>query len=126
MRLYAYRGALPRKIQTGHSCFGEIIKHKHLAFEKRSRRAPGNAMNALIGFGSSFLYDYIAAAINNTSLDIRIGYLHSTNRRAESPIPETADDHKPHTFDFRERIENEAYNHHHQTEGKADHAVCAF
>lgn len=78
-----------------YSCFDEIIKNPNFAFEKRTRRPPKNELNAMISFGNTFLYNYIATAINKTSLDIRIAYLHATNRRRESLDLDIADVYKP-------------------------------
>ncbi|MBR2099724.1 MAG: CRISPR-associated endonuclease Cas1, partial [Eubacterium sp.] len=77
------------------SCFDEIIRNPEFEFKKRTRRPPKNAVNAMLSFGNTFLYNHIATEINMTPLDIRIAYLHSTNKRRESLNLDIADVYKP-------------------------------
>lgn len=67
-----------------YQCFDLFVQGSGFIFEKRSRRPPGNPMNAMISFGNTVLYSYIAMEINKTALDVRVGFLHATNRRMES------------------------------------------
>lgn len=76
-------------------CWDEIINQNDFIFDKRTRRPPRNALNALISFGNVFLYRKIAVEIYKSSLDIRIGILHSTNRRSESLNLDIAELFKP-------------------------------
>ena len=60
--------------------FNDIIKNQfHLSV--RSRRPPLDNINALISFGNSLMYTTVLGEIYQTTLDPRIGYLHSTNER---------------------------------------------
>ena len=43
-----------------------------------------NEVNSMISFGNVVLYNYIATEIYKSPLDIRVGFLHATNRREES------------------------------------------
>lgn len=78
-----------------YSCFNEFIKDSRYIFTKRTKRPPMDELNSLISFGNTFLYNYIAMEINKTPLDIRIGFLHATNKRRESLNLDIADIFKP-------------------------------
>lgn len=67
-----------------YDCFNEILPADDFLFSKRSRRPPEDPLNSLISFGNAVLYRRVAKEIYMSRLDIRIGYLHSTNRRYES------------------------------------------
>ena len=67
-----------------YSCFDAFIQNPYFHFGVRSKRPPLNAVNAMISFGNTVLYNYIATELYRSSLDIRIGFLHATNRREES------------------------------------------
>lgn len=81
--------------KTYFGCFDEFLSNPWFRFEKRTRRPPKNEVNAMLSFGNTFLCNYIATAINKTSLDIRIAYLHSTTSRMESLNLDIADIFKP-------------------------------
>lgn len=78
-----------------YSCFDLFIRNNDFEFEKRSKRPPMNEFNAMLSFGNTFLYNYIAMEINKTPLDIRIGCVHSATRRMESLNLDFADMFKP-------------------------------
>lgn len=63
-----------------YALFDQIIKNKNFIYDKRSRRPPRNAVNSIISFGNTLLYNYMATAINKRFLDIRISYLHSAKK----------------------------------------------
>lgn len=84
-----------RARQLYYSMFHEIIDNPAFAFTKRTRRPPRDPLNALISFGNVFLYNRIATEIQKTSLDIRIGFVHATNRRNQSLNLDIADLFKP-------------------------------
>lgn len=65
-------------------CYDSFVEGTGFVFEKRSRRPPRNPMNAMISFGNTVLYSYIATEICKTALDVRVGFLHATNERMES------------------------------------------
>jgi CRISP-associated protein Cas1 len=67
--------------QEYYGSFNEIIDNKDFIFNKRSKRPPGDHINALISFANSMIYTYVLSEIYHTHLDPRIGYLHSTNSR---------------------------------------------
>lgn len=78
-----------------YSCFDEIIQNKDFVFEKRTKRPPLNALNAMISFGNSLCYTMILSEIYKTHLDPRIGYLHATNFRRFSLNLDVAEIFKP-------------------------------
>lgn len=78
-----------------YSCFDTFVDGSDFRFEKRSRRPPENEFNAMISFGNTLLYNYIATEINKTPLDVRAGFLHSTNKRSESLNLDIAELFKP-------------------------------
>lgn len=84
-----------RTRQNYYQSFRFIIREPGFAFEKRSRRPPADAINALISFGNTLLYQRMANEINHTSLDIRFGFLHAAGRRAESLNLDLAELFKP-------------------------------
>lgn len=77
------------------SCINQIIKNDSFTFLKRTKRPPMDPINSLISFGNCVLYNHIANEIHKTALDIKIGYLHSTNRRAETLNLDIAEIYKP-------------------------------
>lgn len=77
------------------SCFNDMLPSDDFFFSKRTRRPPEDALNALISFGNTVLYNYISNEIRKTSLNVKIGFLHSTNRRAESLNLDIAEIFKP-------------------------------
>jgi len=84
-----------RARQLYYSLFHEIIDDPAFRFTKRTRRPPKDPLNALISFGNVFLYNRIATENQKTSLDIRIGFVHATNRRSQSLNLDIADLFKP-------------------------------
>ncbi len=79
-----------------YGCFDFIISQESFVFDQRQRRPPGNEVNALMSFGYTVLYNLLAHKINRSPLDIRIGYLHSTNGfRKESLNLDLAEIFKP-------------------------------
>lgn len=67
-----------------YSSYNIIIKNNEFHFTKRTRRPPQDALNAMISFGNTIIYQKIASEIYKTKLDIRISYLHSATRRYEN------------------------------------------
>ena len=78
-----------------YSCYESFIKNEDFTFVKRTRRPPMNEVNAMLSFGNTVLYNYLATAITKTSLDIRTGFLHATNNRTESLNLDLAEIFKP-------------------------------
>lgn len=78
-----------------YACYDAFIQNKVFSFGARSRRPPLNAVNSLLSFGNVVLYNYVATQIHKSALDIRIGFLHATNRRAESLNLDVAEIFKP-------------------------------
>lgn len=67
-----------------YSCINYIINSDSFDFKNRNRRPPLDPINALISYGNTILYSYVAKKIYKSKLDIRIGFLHATNKRRES------------------------------------------
>lgn len=79
--LMAYEGQI--RINY-YNCFNEIISNEAFFFHGRKKRPPKDPINALISFGNTLLYRFVAKEIYKSRLCIKIGYLHSTNKRVES------------------------------------------
>ncbi len=84
-----------RNRQQYFACFNEIIRQEDFKFIKRTKRPPRDALNSLISFGNTCLYQRIATEIYKRQLDIRIGFLHATNRRQQSLNLDIAEIFKP-------------------------------
>ena len=78
-----------------YGCFDSFLSGTDFHFDTRTRRPPQNEVNAMLGFGNVLLYNLIASEINKTPLDVRIGFLHATNRRPESLNLDVAESYKP-------------------------------
>ncbi len=81
--------------QKYYHCFNRIINNKDFMFATRSKRPPKDAINAMISFGNTILYQRFAALIYQSSLDIRFGILHNSYYRHESLNLDLADLFKP-------------------------------
>ncbi|EFQ22708.1 CRISPR-associated protein, Cas1 family [Aminomonas paucivorans DSM 12260] len=64
-----------------YGAFDAIVEDDRFLFESRTRRPPGNRMNALISFCNTLCYVSVLSQIYRTHLDPRIAYLHETNFR---------------------------------------------
>ncbi|SHH08568.1 CRISPR-associated protein, Cas1 family [Thermosyntropha lipolytica DSM 11003] len=64
-------------------------------FQGRSKRPPGNALNALISFGNALLYTAILKEIHRTALNPTISYLHEPSERRYSLALDIAEIFKP-------------------------------
>ena len=84
-----------RARQKYYAAFNDIIAVEEFAFVNRTRRPPRDALNAMLSFGNVLLYNLILQAIWRTTLDPRIGIVHSTNRRSASLNLDFADVFKP-------------------------------
>ena len=78
-----------------YGAFDLILKQEAFSFGRRSRRPPGNRLNALISFGNSMMYVAVLSEIYRTHLDPRIGFLHTTNFRRFSLNLDVAEVFKP-------------------------------
>jgi len=78
-----------------YACFNDIMDDADFEYIKRTRRPPKDAINALISFGNTILYQRIATEIHKTNLDIRIGFLHAASFRRESLNLDIAELFKP-------------------------------
>ncbi len=81
--------------QKYYRCFNIIMSGDSFRFNKRTRRPPQDALNAMISYGNTLLYTRFANLIYQSSLDIRIGILHNSVFRAESLNLDLADLFKP-------------------------------
>jgi CRISPR-associated protein Cas1 len=78
-----------------YEAFDYIINDPYFIFEKRTRRPPLNAINALISFGNSICYTTVLSEIYKTYLDPRIGFLHTSNFRRFTLNLDVAEIFKP-------------------------------
>ena len=81
--------------QLYYQCYDSFIRTEGFVFEKRSRRPPLNEVNAMISFGNTMLYNLLATEISKTPLDVRVGFLHATNRRQQSLNLDVAEIFRP-------------------------------
>ncbi len=84
-----------RARQKYYSSFNMILNDTDFSFEKRTKRPPRDALNSLISFGNTVLYNQFLQIIWKTSLDPRIGVIHAANRRSHSLNLDFADVFKP-------------------------------
>lgn len=84
-----------RSRQNYYQAFNYIILNDEFHFKQRTKRPPKDPLNAMISFGNVYLYNRLSTEIRKTSMDIKIGFLHSTNRRAESLNLDIAEIFKP-------------------------------
>lgn len=84
-----------RARQAYYKLFAALMASSDFAFDKRTKRPPRDAINALISFGNTVLYNRIASEIHKSRLDIRVGYLHSTTSRRQSLNLDLAEIYKP-------------------------------
>lgn len=82
-----------------YGCFDSFIGIEGFSFERRTRRPPQNEINAMISFGNTVLYNLLATELNKSPLDVRVGFLHATNRRTESLNLDIAEIFKPLVID---------------------------
>ncbi len=75
--------------------FNEITEDEAFRFTTRTKRPPKDVLNAMISFGNVYMYNRVATEINKTSLDIKVGFVHSTNTRNQSLNLDIADIFKP-------------------------------
>ena len=75
--------------------FNKIINRKEFEFTKRVKRPPKDCINALISFINTLLYNELILIIYKTTLDGRIGIIHSTTRRSFTLNLDIADLFKP-------------------------------
>jgi len=61
------------------SVFGQCINNPNFIFYARSRRPPGNAVNALLSFGYQILWNHLLSLIELQNLDPYYGCLHQNN-----------------------------------------------
>lgn len=75
--------------------FNEILHNEEFYFYRRSKQPPLDAINALISFGNTLLYNEFLRMIQMTSLSPKVGIVHATNRRNYSLNLDFADIFKP-------------------------------
>lgn len=79
-------------------CWDDIID-ADFPYEKRTRRPPENALNALISFGNSMLYTTTLGEIYHTQLNPTISFLHEPGERRFSLSLDLAEVFKPFLVD---------------------------
>lgn len=84
-----------RAREAYYSCFDLFLEQSDFKYEKRTQRPPQNEVNALISFGNTLLYNYIATQIQKTPLDVRVGFLHATTKRQKTLNLDVAEIFKP-------------------------------
>lgn len=84
-----------RARQDYYSVFNEVLCREDFVFEKRSKRPPKDALNSMISFGNTLLYNQFLQFIWKTALEPQIGMVHATNKRTYSLNLDFADIFKP-------------------------------
>lgn len=82
--LEALRGLEASAAQQYFSCFDELILNKSFSFEKRTRRPPMNAFNALLSFLYALVRGSCYSAIMGTGLDPFVGVMHALRSGREA------------------------------------------
>lgn len=67
--------------QMYYQAMNVILHGTGFRFERRSKRPPLDALNSMISFGNTLLYNAVLKAIWKTALDPRIGIVHATTER---------------------------------------------
>jgi CRISPR-associated protein Cas1 len=76
-----------------------LIDGNDFEFEKRSKRPPQNALNALISFGNTLLYTTVLSELYHTQLHPAISFLHEPGYRRFSLSLDVAEVFKPFIVD---------------------------
>jgi CRISPR-associated protein Cas1 len=63
------------------SILGECFTNSEFTFYKRSKRPPGNEINALLSFGYQVLWNHLLALVEVQGLDPYFGFLHESSER---------------------------------------------
>lgn len=63
------------------SAFGQLLSNRDFVFLARSRRPPGNEVNAMLSFGYQILWNHLLALIEITGLDPYSACLHQGTER---------------------------------------------
>lgn len=84
-----------RARQKYYTFFNTVLLQEEFRFMGRTKQPPKDAINALISFGNTLLYNEILRIIWKGSLDPKIGIVHATNRRNCSLNLDFADLFKP-------------------------------
>lgn len=77
-KLFGYEGA---SAASYFSAFGQCFNNPSFIFYSRSRRPPGNQVNALLSFGYQVLWNHLFALIELQGLDPYYGCLHQSSDR---------------------------------------------
>jgi CRISPR-associated protein Cas1 len=77
-KLMGYEGAGGA---TYFSAFGQCLTNSNFIFYSRSRRPPGNPVNALLSFGYQVLWNHLLALIELQGLDPYYACLHQSSER---------------------------------------------
>ena len=78
-----------------YSCFKYILSNDEFTFTGRNRRPPRDAVNAMMSFGNTVLYNRLTSLIQRSRLDNRISFVHSSLRRKANLCLDLADIYKP-------------------------------
>lgn len=79
--------------------FWNLIIEADFEFEKRTRRPPQNAINALISFGNTMLYTTVLGEVYHTQLNPTVSFLHEPGFRRFSLCLDIAEVFKPFIVD---------------------------
>ena len=78
-----------------YASFNVILNDPDFIYTKRSKQPPKDPLNALISFGNTLLYNRILQMLWKSTLDPKVGVIHSSQTRAYSLHLDFADLFKP-------------------------------
>ncbi len=78
-----------------YSMFNYILDNEDFVFTKRTKRPPKDAINALISFGNTLVYNHFLHLLWKKGIDPRFGVIHHSNKRSFSLNLDFADIYKP-------------------------------
>ena len=81
--------------ESYYSIFNVILKNPDFEYTRRSKQPPEDPLNAMISFGNTLLYNRILQMIWKSTLDPKVGVIHSSQTRAYSLHLDLADLFKP-------------------------------
>jgi len=87
------------RIRNSYYEFWNLIIDADFEFNKRTRRPPKNALNALISFGNTMLYTTVLGEIYHTQLHPALSFLHEPGARRFSLCLDLAEVFKPFIVD---------------------------
>lgn len=87
------------RLRNAYYAYWDLIIGGDFTFERRSRRPPHNAVNALISFGNTMLYTTVLGEVYHTQLNPTVSFLHEPGSKRFSLCLDIAEVFKPFIVD---------------------------